>query len=105
MFAIKRTDVQEAPSFQVLVTAPVDSIRDPHKWRCRVCQQDLSLKTKVALEILSHYRTEAHWVREHRIRMETPGLPLYRKFEQELIGPALDEAREKDELEFQSPQP
>ena len=39
-------------------------------------------------------------IREHRIRMETPGLPLYRKNEQELVGLALEEAREKAELEF-----
>ena len=88
------------PVFKFFVTAPVDSLRDPHKWRCRVCQQELSLKTRGALEILSHYRTEAHLIREHRIRMETPDLPLYRKNEQELVGLALEEAREKAELEF-----
>ena len=88
------------PVFIFFVTAPVDSERDPHKWRCRVCQQELSLKTKGALEIPSPYRTEAHLVREHRIRMETPGLPLYGKDEQELVGLALEQAREKAELEF-----
>ena len=34
------------------------------------------------------------------IRMETPGLPLYGRDEQELVGPPLDEAREKAELTF-----
>ena len=38
--------------------------------------------TKGPLEILSHYRTNAHLelVKEHRIRMETPGVPLYDKY-------------------------
>ena len=88
------------PIFKFFVTAPVDSDNNPHKWRCRVCHVELSLKTKGSLEILSHYRTEAHLVREHRFRMETPGLPLFGKDEQELIGLALDEAREKAGLEF-----
>ena len=57
------------PIFKFFVTAPVDSDNNPHKWRCRVCHVELSLKTKGSLEILSHYRTEAHLVREHRIRM------------------------------------
>ena len=88
------------PIFKFFVTAPIDSENNPHKWRCRVCQVELSLKTKGALENLSHYRTEAHPIREHRIRMETPGLPLFGKNEQELFGLALDEAREKAESEF-----
>ena len=58
------------------------------------------MKTKGSLEILSQYRTDAHLVREHRIRIETPGLPLFNKGERELTGIALDEAREKAEREF-----
>ena len=65
-----------------------------------MCSIELSLKTKGALEILSHYRTEAHLVREHRLLMEIPGLPLYGKNEQELVGPSLDEAREKAEMTY-----
>ena len=88
------------PVFKFFVTAPADADRDPHKWRCRVCHTELSLKTKDSLEILSHYRTDAHLVREHRIKMATPGLPLYGRDEMELVGPPLDEAREKAELIF-----
>ena len=91
---------RKQPIFKFFVTAPVDSDNNPHKWRCRVCHVELSLKTKGSLEILSDYRTEAHLVREHRIRMETPGLLLFGKDEQELIGLALDEASEKAGLEF-----
>ena len=82
------------------MTAPAVSENHPHKWRCRVCHIELSLPTKVSLEILSHYKTDSHLVREHRNRMETPGLPLFGKNEQELTGPALVEAPEKAELAY-----
>ena len=88
------------PIFKFFVTAPIDSANNPHKWRCRVCHIELSLKTKGSLEFLSHYRTDAHLVREHRIRMETPGMPLYGKNELELTGADLAAAREKAELEI-----
>ena len=88
------------PVFRFFVTAPIDSEKNPHKWRCRVCHLELSLKTKGSLEILSHYRTEAHLTREHRIRMETPGLPLFDSNELELVGPALEDARAKAEQEL-----
>ena len=35
---------------------------------------------------MAHYKTESHLVREHRIRMETPGMALYDKDECELQG-------------------
>ena len=90
------------PVFKFFVTGSADPYKNPHKWRCRVCQVELSLKTKGSLEILSHYRTDAHLVREHRVRLETPGLPLYLKNEREITGVALDEAREKAEQTFPS---
>ena len=86
------------PIFKFFVTAPIDAENNPHKWRCRVCQIELSLKTKGSLEILSHYRTDTHLLREHRIRMEIPGLPLYGRDEVELSGQDLDKARERAEL-------
>ena len=67
------------------VTALIDSANNPHKWRCSVCQVELPLKTKGSLEILSHYRTDAHLVRELRIRVETPGLPHGTNLTAELI--------------------
>ena len=64
------------PILKYFVTAPTDAARYPHKYRCRVCLVELSLMTKGPLEVLGHYRTDAHLVKEHRIGMETPGLPL-----------------------------
>ena len=86
------------PIFKFFVTAPIDAENNPHKWRCRVCQIELSLKTKGSLEILSHYRTGTHLIRGHRIRKEIPGLPLNGRDEVELTGQELDKARERAEL-------
>ena len=45
------------------------------------------------LEVLAHYKTVSHLVREHRIRMDTPGMPSYDKNGHELQGLALSEAK------------
>ena len=82
------------PVMQFFVTGPDDCERTPHKWTCRVCNQELSLMTKGAVEIMTHYRSESHLVREHRIRLETPGLPLFDKHERELLGSELQQAIE-----------
>ena len=88
------------PILKYFLTAPADAARYPHKYRCRVCLVELSLMTKGPLEILSHYRTDAHLVKEHRIRMETPGLPLYDKYRNELTGMALKYAKERAKREY-----
>ena len=95
-------DVPQIPHPQVLRHSPEcpDAARYPHKYRCRVCLVELSLMTKGPLEILSHYRTDAHLVKEHRIRMETPGLPLYDKYRNELTGMALKYAKERAKREY-----
>ena len=47
------------------------------------------------LELMSHYRTESHLVKEHRIRMEIPGMSLFDREEKELQGVPLSEAKRK----------
>ena len=44
---------------------------------------------------MSHYRSESHLVKEHRIRMEVPGMSLFDKDEKELLGLSLQEAKKK----------
>ena len=82
------------PTMSFFATGPIDSDKTPYKWLCRVCNQELSLMTKGAVEVMSHYRTETHLVKEHRIRLETPGLPLYDRHEHELKGVELQKAIE-----------
>ena len=47
-----------------------------------------------SLELISHYRTDSHLVREHRIRMEVPGMPLFDK-EKKILGTSLQDAKKK----------
>ena len=88
------------PILRYFATAPADAARHPNKYRCRVCMVELSLKTKGPLDMLRHYRTDAHLVREHRIRMETPGLALFDKQCNELSGMALKYAKERAKREY-----
>ena len=45
------------------------------------------------LELLSHFRTNSHLIKEHRIRSEIPGMPLYDRHEKVLTGTALQKAQ------------
>ena len=84
-------------------TGPLDRDRSPYKWWCRVCRVELSLMSRGSLELISHYRSDSHLVREHRIRMEVPGMTLYDKDERELLGIALQEAKKRQRRCTQSP--
>ena len=56
--------------------------------------------TKGPIEMLHHYRTDAHLVKEHRIRMETPGLPLFDRDCEEHSGMALKYAKDRAKREY-----
>ena len=65
-----------------IVTGPIDrQQKTPYKWRCRVCRVELSLTNRGVLELLSHFRNDSHLIKEHRIRSEIPGMPLYDRHE------------------------
>ena len=83
------------PIMKFSATGPLDRDRSPYKWWCRVCRVELSLMSRGSLELISHYRSDSHLIREHRIRIEVPGMPLYDKDERELLGIALQEAKKK----------
>ena len=80
------------PVVQYFATGPLDKRNNPHKWWCRVCKIELSLMSRRALELSSHYKTEVHLTKEHRIRLETPGLPLFDQEENELRRIGLQKA-------------
>ena len=48
-----------------------------------------------SLELFSHYRSDSHLLREHRVRMEVPGRPLFDTDEKKLLGAALQNAKKK----------
>ena len=85
--------LRKHPVLKFSATGPIDRNKTPYKWWCRVCRVELSLMSRGVLELLSHFKTDSHLIKEHRISLEIPGMSLYDKFEKELTGNALLAAR------------
>ena len=94
-YSLTTAMLKKHPVVQYFATGPLDRCKNPYKWWCRVCRIELSLMSRGVLELLSHFRTEAHLLKENRIRLETPGLPLFDQNENELHGVGLQEAKRK----------
>ena len=86
------------PVLKFSATGPLDKDKTPFKWWCRVCRVELSLMSRGSFELISHYRSDSHLIREHRIRMEIPGMPLFDRDEKELLGVALQDAKRKQKI-------
>ena len=91
-YSLKPHILRKHPVLKFFATGPMERSKTPYKWWCQVCRVELSLMSRGALELLSHFKTDAHLVKEHRIRLETPGYPLFDRSEKELVGSALKEA-------------
>ena len=92
-YTLKTSMLRKHPYLKFSATGPLNRQKTPHKWWCRVCRVELSLMSRGVLGLLSHYRTEGHLIKEHRIRLEVPGMPLYDRFGNELHGIMLQEAK------------
>ena len=92
-YVLKSSMMRKHPVLKFFATGPLDRHKNPYKWWCRVCRVELSLMSRGVLELLSHYRTESHLIKEHRIRLEIPGMPLFDRYENELAGLPLQEAK------------
>ena len=86
----KRQPVQKFSSI-----GPLDRDKSPNKWWCRVCRVELSLMSRGSLELISQYRSDSHLIKEHRIRMEVPGMPLFDKDEKKMLGVTLQDGKKK----------
>ena len=91
-YSLKTHMLRKHPVLKFLATGPMERSKTPYKWWCRVCRAQLSLMSRGVLELLSHFKTDAHLIKEHRIRLETPGLPLFDRSEKEIVGSALKKA-------------
>ena len=85
--------LKKHPVLQFSATGPLDADKTPYRWWCRVCRVELSLMSREPLELVSHYRTDSHLIKEHRIRMEITGMPLFDKDCKEILGTALQNAK------------
>ena len=87
--------LKKHPILKFSATGPLDTETSPHKWWCRVCKVELSLMSRGSLEMLSHYRSDSHLIKEHRIRMDIPGTPIYDRDGKELLVISLQEAKKR----------
>ena len=55
---------------KTFVCGPEDPINNKHKFFCQICKVNLSCKTKGALEVLRHHKTEKHLRKDQRWRYE-----------------------------------
>ena len=85
--------LRKHPVLKFSATGPLDRELSPYKWWCRVCKTELSLMRWGIQELLSHYRSDSHLIKEHRIRMEISGMALYDREKKEIHGIALQEAK------------
>ena len=85
--------LKKHPVLQFSATGPLDDDKTPYMGWCRVCRVELSLMSRGPLELVSHYRTDSHLIKEHRIRMEITGMPLFDKDCKEILGIALQDAK------------
>ena len=58
---------------QFFVTGATDAAGKPSHFYCRVCRKDVSVLTHGPHEILRHYQGVKHFIRDQRLRLETPG--------------------------------
>ena len=91
------------PILKFSATGPLDRERSPYKWWCRVCSVELSLMSRGSLELISHNKSDSHLIKERRILMEDPGMPLYDVDEQEMQETALQEAKKKEKDAYPIP--
>ena len=54
-------------------------------------KKELALMSRGTLELIAHYRSDIYLVKEHRIRMEVPGLPIFEKDGKQTLGIALQD--------------
>ena len=101
-YSLTSAMLEKHPVVQYFATGPLDRNKNPYKWLCQDCKIELSLMSRGVLELLSHYKTEAHLTKEHRICLEigshrigSPGLPLFDQEENELRGIGLQEAKRR----------
>ena len=92
-YSLKTHMFHKHPVLKFSATGPIDPEKTPCKWWCRVCRSELSLMSRGTLELMAHYRCDSHLIKEHRMRMEIPGMALFDKNERELQGMALIEAK------------
>ena len=59
--------------WRFFVTGPTDVATKLSHFYCRICRKDVSVLTHGHHEILRHFQGSEHFLRDQRLRLETPG--------------------------------
>ena len=92
-FVLKRSYATDELG-SLFVTGASDCSKHPGSFRCRICRRDISLETKGRYEILRHFQGSKHFVRDQRLRLETPGMRVLDRRGRPLADEELDRQRE-----------
>ena len=80
---------KEYPLIKAYATGPKYPDRNPHKWYCRLCHKNYSLKTRGGGGIVRHFKSSRHFRRDQRYR-ESQKMPVYNRAAVVVTGEALD---------------
>ena len=83
---------KEYPLIRAFATGPKYPERNPHKWYCRICHKNYSLKTRGGGGIVKHFRSGRHFRRDQRYR-DSQKMPVYDKTGLVVTGEALNMER------------
>ena len=83
---------KEYPLIKAYATGPKNPDRNPHKWFCRICHKNYSLKTRGGGGIVKHFRSTRHFRRDQRYR-DSQKMPVYDRTGTVVTGDALENER------------
>ena len=85
---------KEHPIIRAYATGPKNPVNNPHRWYCRMCHKNYSLKTRGGSSIVKHHRSRRHFRRDQRYR-DAQSMPVYNRAGLIVTGDALEEEREE----------
>ena len=94
VYVLSTSMFKEYPIIRAYATGPKDPTRNPHKWYCRICHKNYSLKTRGGSSIARHHRSRRHFRRDQRYR-DAQSLPVYNRAGVIVTGDALDLERDE----------
>ena len=80
------------PFIRLFATGPRNMDHNRHKFYCRLCKRNFSLKTKGIGEVKKHFRSRKHFTADQQYRLQN-FLPVYGKDCKEITGSSLEHLR------------
>ena len=80
---------------QFFVTGPTDAANKLSEFYCQLCRKDVSVLTHGSYEIIRHFQGLRHFVRDQRLRLETPSWQVLDFDGNPLLEDELERQRQK----------